>query len=154
MKRRTRVAIALAAAGAALAVGAGLWASDRITLQGERTIYTAVCAQGQWQGNLCTGQMEAGPRYRFRALKAHREVLFWRVGAAESSWRLEGCTIADGRNWTCPPGKDAGRSITLEMRQGRAEHDTSGTAQPFHGVSKWRWTLLREGLPAGDSADY
>ena len=32
-----------------------LWGSDRITMQGERTIYTADCERGTWNGDTCSG---------------------------------------------------------------------------------------------------
>jgi hypothetical protein len=37
-----------------------LWASDRITLQGERTIFTVKCDGGTWQGRRCSGRMVPG----------------------------------------------------------------------------------------------
>ena len=73
------------------------WANDFVSLQGERTIYTAQCEQGSWNGKHCSGRLAAGPRYRFRALKAHREVIFWTVAvASEPSGKLTDCTIRDG----------------------------------------------------------
>jgi hypothetical protein len=54
---------------ATLAVLAAMaWASDTVTLQGERTIYTVECRQGGWQGQHCSGRLAAGDRFRFRAL--------------------------------------------------------------------------------------
>src|SRR2546427_8730224 len=50
------------------------WATDFITPQGERTVYTAECERGVWQGAHCTGRLAAGARHRFRALKSHKEV--------------------------------------------------------------------------------
>ena len=47
-----------------------LWGSDRITLQGERTIFTVDCAGGVWEGARCTGNLVPGKRYAFRASKA------------------------------------------------------------------------------------
>src|SRR4051812_45446856 len=73
------------------------WASDFVTLQGERTIYTVHCADGTWRGQTCTGKLVPDGRVRFRALRAHREVLFWRAGVREPSGRLIGCDIEDGR---------------------------------------------------------
>ena len=66
----------------------------------------------------------------------------------------DGCVIRDGRNWTCPAHEDAKRTITLSLEHGLALHDGTGRTQPFHAVDKWRWLLLRWGLPAGSSADY
>jgi len=36
------------------------WATDFITPQGERTVYTAECERGTWQGAHCTGTLVAG----------------------------------------------------------------------------------------------
>ena len=43
-------------------------------MQGERTIYTVECQAGSWNGDRCSGQLVAGPRYRYRALPPHSEV--------------------------------------------------------------------------------
>jgi hypothetical protein len=130
------------------------WFTDFVTIQGESTVYTARCEQGQWQGDRCTGRLGAGERYRFRALPRRREVLFWTLGRDEPSGRFAGCRIEDGRNWTCPGGADAPRTITTAVVRGRAIHDPSGATRPFHAVSKWRWLLLRWGISAGQRADY
>ncbi len=138
-----------------LLLGAGLaWITDSVTLQGERTIYTVDCVGGAWKGATCTGKLAPADRYRYRALRIHREVLFWRVGASEASSRLADCDIQDGRNWRCPGGPDAARSITTALERGRAVRDPASTAKPFHAVPKWRWLLLDWGLYGGDSADY
>jgi hypothetical protein len=130
-----------------------LWASDRVTWQGERTIFTADCLDGAWVNGACTGALAAGPRYRFRALRSQREVVFWIVGAVEEpSGRYTGCEIEDGRNWRCAPGADLARTITRQMNHGVAVPDDSGVARRFHPVSKWRWTLLSWGFPAGSRA--
>ena len=73
---------------AALAFAA--WASDFVTMQGERTVYTAECASG-WQGDRCSGEVTAGKRYRYRALKPHGEVIFWTVGTSEPSGQVSDC---------------------------------------------------------------
>lgn len=129
------------------------WASDFVTLKGERTIYTVRCQGGQWSGKRCTGKLAAGSRVRFRALRAHGEVLFWNAGVHEVSGRLTGCEISDGRNWSCPVTADATKSITLQMRHGRAVHSTAGGVQAYHAVTKWRWFLLYSGLSMGSFAD-
>ena len=145
--------LALASLAVVVAFGAlAAWLGDAITLQGERTIYTVDCADGQWAGDRCTGSLRPAARFRFRALRARGEVLFWRVGVAEPSARLEACTIRDGRNWQCPPGRDAARSITLEMDRGCAVRDATSPTLAFRSVPKWRWLLLRWGLPAGSTA--
>ena len=40
-----------------VSLGAFIWASDRITLEGERTVYTVGCEQGVWIGLRCTGSV-------------------------------------------------------------------------------------------------
>jgi CxxC motif-containing protein (DUF1111 family) len=130
-----------------------VWLSDFVTLQGERTIYTVRC-EGTWSGRACRGKLLAGPRYRFRALRPHGEVLFWTVGSPQPSGRFTACAIADGRNWRCPPGPAARETITLQMEHGRALHDASGQARDFHAVTKLHWLLLRWGWPGPRDADY
>jgi hypothetical protein len=133
---------------------AAAWASDAITLQGERTVYTVDCRQGQWQGPTCSGTLAAGRLYRFRALRKHAEVMFWTVGASdEPSGKFTSCRIVDGRNWTCAPNADAARTITLQMQHGAPVPDATGMVRPFHAVAKWRWWLLRSGIPIGRDAD-
>ncbi|MCX7175893.1 MAG: hypothetical protein NT159_18605 [Proteobacteria bacterium] len=129
------------------------WVSDSITLQGERTIYTATCADGSWQDNRCSGRLVTGERFRFRALKAHREVLFWTIGATdEPSGKFSNCEIDDGRNWHCPPNANVSTTILHELSRGCPVPDTSGMARPYHQIPKWRWLLLRLGLPGGSDA--
>jgi hypothetical protein len=84
-----------------VALGFAAWASDFVTMQGERTVYTVDCKNGAWQGDHCSGQVAAGTRYRYRALKPHGEVIFWTVGTSEPSGKFNECTIQDGRNWVC-----------------------------------------------------
>ena len=123
------------------------WASDFITMQGERTIYTVECQAGSWNGDRCSGQLVVGPRYRYRALPPHSEVIFWTAGTSEPSGKFADCTIRDGRNWLCKPNGDAPRSITLQMAEGVP---IAGPAtRPFRSVSKWRWMLLQRGWSAG-----
>lgn len=129
-----------------------VWATDTVTLQGERTIYTARCEQGSWVGERCTGNLVAGDRYRYRVLRAHSEVFFWIAGSSEPSGKFTDCTIQDGRNWRCKPNADVGRSITLEMAKGFAVPDPSGAARSFHCISKLTWVLLNAGIPITSTA--
>jgi hypothetical protein len=130
-----------------------LWASDKITLEGERTVYTARCQDGAWQGAHCGGRLVAAERYRFRALKPHGEVVFWTVGASAPSGKFADCEITDGRNWTCKPNAEAARTITLQMAKGVPVADASGRTKGFHAIEKWRWVLLKWGVPVGSTAD-
>lgn len=122
-----------------------IWTSDKITLQGERTIYTVNCDNGAWIGNKCSGEMVAGPRYRYRALKARGEVLFWVLGVNEPSSKLTGCTVMDGRNWTCPVSQDASKSITLALEAGDPLTNAAWPTRALHGVSKMTWIFLELG---------
>jgi hypothetical protein len=128
------------------ALGFAGWASDFVTKKGERTIYTVECHGGAWKGDECADKLAAGPRYRYRALKPHNEVIFWIVGSKEPSGRLSPCVIESGRNWICKPGGDAARSITLEMVDGAAVAGPAGVTRPFRAVSKWHWILINRGL--------
>jgi hypothetical protein len=122
-----------------------IWSTDKITLQGERTIYTVNCAQGAWDGKRCSGTLDAGPRYRYRALTARGEVLFWVLGANEPSSKLTGCTVQDGRNWACPVSPDANKSITLAIASGDPLTNAAWPTRPMHAVSKVTWILLSWG---------
>ncbi len=139
-----RVWVIVAAVFAAL--GFAAWASDFVTMQGERTVYTVDCVGGTWQGDRCAGRLSAGVRYRYRALKPHGEVIFWTVGTKEPSGKFDDCQIQDGRNWVCKICPDAARSITLRMAQGAPVSDNPTVTKPFRSVSKWRWLLLQRGL--------
>lgn len=123
-----------------------VWSSDRITLQGERTIYTVNCAQGTWVGNRCDGAITPGPRFRYRALKARGEVLFWVLGVSEPSSKLTSCVIQDGRNWVCPVTPDASKSLTLTLAGGEPLRDPAWPTLPFHSVTKLAWVFLDSGL--------
>ena len=127
-------------------LGFAAWASDFITLQGERTVYTVECRDGAWAGERCAGKLVVGQRYRYRALTPHKEVIFWTVGTEEPSGKFGECAIQDGRNWVCKPNGDAPRSITLQMADG-VPIANPGT-RPFRAVSKWRWMLLKRGFGA------
>ena len=125
------------------------WMSDFVTLQGERTIYTADCRGGSWNGTSCSGVVVAGKRFRFRALQIHREVLFWTVAAPqEASGKFSDCEIIDGRNWVCKNAVLNGQTITREMAHGKPVPDQSGQATAYHQVAKWYWLLLNLTAPA------
>ena len=121
------------------------WCSDFVTMQGERTVYTVECRNGAWQGNRCSGQLAAGERYRYRALRPHSEVIFWTVGSKAPSGKFGECTIKDGRNWQCKANADAPRSITLQMAEGVPVAGPSAVTRSFRAVTKWRWLLLQRG---------
>jgi len=120
-----------------------LWSVDFITLQGEWTVYTAVCREGGWNGDQCGGKLAASDRYRFRALKRRKEVLFWIPGTDEPSGRLAPCEVENRSNWTCTANSDSPRSITLTLAKGQPVADPAANTRPFHAVSKIRWMLLK-----------
>jgi len=122
-----------------------LWGIDFITLQGEWTVYTAECKQGTWNGDHCSGKLAASERYRFRALKPHKEVLFWVVGSGEPSGRLAPCEIKDRKNWTCTASADGPRLTTLVMSKGQPVPDPAIDTPHRHAVSKFKWMGLRYG---------
>lgn len=124
-----------------------VWVGDGVTLQGERTVYTVKCESGTWTNNLCSGTLVAAERFRFRALTAHSEVLFWIAGSTEPSGKLAPCVIKDGRNWKCRASADAANSVTLEMSMGLPVRDQTGITRPFHEVSKFTWILLEYQVP-------
>ncbi len=130
-----------------------IWASDKVTRKGERTVYTVDCEQGVWQGARCDGRLVPAARYRFRALRRQREVLFWEAGASAPSGKFTDCMIKDGRNWLCKPSADAPTTITLQMSDGLPVPSPNGPTKQFHAVHKWRWWLLRTGLSVGATAD-
>jgi hypothetical protein len=129
------------------------WASDKVTWQAERTIFTVRCDGGDWQGLTCTGRLVAAERYRFRALKPHNEVLFWVVGGSDPSGKMTECTVQDGRNWSCRESAESARSITRTMSDGMAVHETTGVTRPFVAIDKWKWIMLAAGVPFS-SASY
>ena len=130
------------------------WASDEITLQGERTIYTVNCEHGQWDDLRCTGMMVAGARYRYRASQSRNEVVFGVAGSSAPSGKYTDCNVRNRGNWSCKPTVDMAPSITLEMRHDRATHGPPVLTIPFHAVPKWKWWLLRAGIRAFNEAAY
>jgi hypothetical protein len=121
------------------------WSVDFITPKGERTVYTADCIGGDWLAGRCTGEMMAGPRLRFRALRAQRQVLYWTVGSTEPARILTHCDITNGRNWTCPAPADVTASTVLQMQRGQPFYRAS-ELEEVHTLPKFRWLLMRAGL--------
>ena len=146
-----RISLFLLVSFAALAFMA--WATDFVTSPGEWTVYTAACNGGVWKEARCTGRIDADKRYRFRALKTHREVLFWTAGESGESGRYLDCDVLDGRTWQCPP-EPAGKSrtITHQMVRGFPIAERGSDPIEYHQVPKWKWELLRLGIRFGGSA--
>jgi len=134
-----------------VALGAIIWASDRVTVDSERTIYTARCEGGAWEGLHCTGRLVAGDRYRYRASRLRGEVHFWIVGSPSPSGVYTDCSVRNRGNWQCNATTGQAKSITLQMVDDRATHGPGGLAEPFHAVQKWKWWLLRAGVSFSDA---
>jgi hypothetical protein len=150
---RARPYFAVAAVvGISLAVA--IWASDQITLEGERTIYTVRCDGGDWKGLRCAGRLAAGDRYRYRASRSRNEVIFWVAGSSTPSGKYTDCSVRNRGNWDCNATLGQPLSITLQMVDDRATHGPSGVTLPFHAVQKWKWWLLRAGWPGFRDAWY
>lgn len=125
-----------------LALGVDVWLGDMISLEGQKTIYTAGCVHGAWLDGKCSGTLAAGERVRFLALPEKREVDFWVVGDGGPRGRLSPCVIQDGRNWSCAESADASKSITLALADGEPSGG-KGATRPCHAISKGRWLLLK-----------
>ena len=131
-----------------------IWASDKISYEGERTVYSVRCEQGVWQGWRCTGRLVAGDRYRFRASKSRQDVLYWVVGSPAPSGKYTDCKVTDRGNWTCAQAAGQPPTIAHAMVNGRPKSDGSGTMLPFHAVPKWQWWLLDAGFHLTKNATY
>jgi hypothetical protein len=145
MKRRW-FARALTTSVFVLVVAALVWSSDRITLQGERTIFAVECVQGVWQGNRCTGRLVPGPRYAFRASPRRQEVLYWIRGTEAASVKFTGCDVRNRDNWTCAVDPGQPPAVAYAMRDGRPIRKGEGLTVPFHDVPKWKWWAIRGGV--------
>jgi len=130
-----------------------LWGSDRITLQGERTIFTVNCEGGTWQGSHCTGTLVAGDQYAFRASRSRNEVIYWIRGSSAPSGKFSDCTVKDRDNWTCNVQVDQKPALTFEMIKGKPTRGGAGLALPFHHVPKWKWWAISMGAHAFAEAD-
>jgi len=131
-----------------------IWGSDRITLQGERTIYTVACANGVWEGLQCTGHLVPGDRHRFRASQSRHEVLYWIAGSDAPSGRYTDCQVKNRDNWICAVQPDQPHSIVREFSGGSPIVHGTAFAPPFYAVAKWKWWALYSGMPGLSSADY
>jgi hypothetical protein len=126
-----------------VALGVDVWLGDTISSEGQKTIYTAGCVQGEWSDGKCSGSLAAGARFRFVALPEQKEVDFWVVGDRGPRGRLSPCVIQDGRNWWCAESADASKSITLALADGKPRAEEGGHTRPCHAISKGRWLLLK-----------
>ena len=121
------------------------WASDFVTLQGERIIYTAGCEGGEWRGETCTDRMVAGSRYRYHASKEKGEVTLQIVGSGGPAGRFSNCTVLDGRNWRCPRDDVVAPTWAVQMEKGAPVFSENSSVRSERRVSKWRWFVLDTG---------
>jgi hypothetical protein len=137
-----------------VALGIALWASDKITYEGERTIYTVRCERGDWEGLACKGTMVAGDRYRFRASVSKQEVLYWVVGSSQPSGKFARCKVKDRGNWECEESAGQPVTITKAMANGRPKREDGYHNIPFRAVPKWVWWVLDAGVHVYSKAGY
>jgi hypothetical protein len=135
-------------------LGVAMWASDKITYEGERTIYTVRCEQGNWDGLLCRGTMVASDRYRFKASISKQEVLYWVVGSSQPSGKFGKCAVKDRGNWSCEASAGQPPTITRAMMNGRPRREEDEQHIAFHAVPKWVWWVLDTGLHIYNKAGY
>jgi hypothetical protein len=146
-RRGSRFFRALSIVLAVALVAALLWGSDRITLQGERTIYTVDCAGGTWTGRVCSGKLSPGKRYAFRASLARQEVVYWIRGSTAPSGKYPDCKVIDRDNWSCKSlGDGSPATIAYEMVRGHPTRAGREQMLPFHSVPKWKWWLMDAGV--------
>ena len=124
----------------------GVWASDRVTYQGERTVFTVACRDGTWDGLRCSGRMVAGDRYRFRASRSRQEVLYWIVGSSAPSGKFGDCRVENRGNWSCNVLTSSPPTIAHEMNDNRPANFVPGLDLPYPAVAKWKWALLDAGI--------
>jgi hypothetical protein len=136
------------------ALGAFIWSSDRITFEGERTVYTVTCERGEWEGLRCSGRIAAGDRHRFRSSHSRNEVVYWIAGSTKASGKYTDCAVTDRDLWSCKPHPGEQPTITHELSDGRPVQRVAGIDLPFHAVTKWKWWALRFGIRGFSKADF
>ena len=128
------------------------WATDAIPPRGVRTVYTANCKPGTWEGNRCYGRLIAGPHYRFEVNEQRGEVHFSTNDDPATKGTYSHCHVIDSANWSCDPTLQATRTIAHQMVGGRMVGDPTVPTLPFHEIEKWRWLLFSIGVPVGHDA--
>jgi hypothetical protein len=137
-----------------VSLAAFIWASDRITLEGERTIYTVGCEQGVWDGLRCTGRITAGDRYRFRASRSRHEIVYWIAGSPKPSGKYNDCDVTDRDRWSCKAGPGDLPTIAHELQDGKPVQRAASPDLPFHAVHKWKWWAMDMGIHGFSKADF
>ena len=135
-------------------LGILIWASDHVTLQGERTIYSVICEGGDWVALRCTDRLPVGDRYRFRASGSRNEVVYWIAGSRAPSGKYTDCQVSNRDNWTCTVHPDQPPSLAYQLVQGGPIARADSPVLPCHAVAKWKWWALRAGIPGFANADY
>ncbi|HEX5685920.1 MAG TPA: hypothetical protein VFY73_17990 [Ideonella sp.] len=128
-----------------------VWVTDCITPQGSWTLYSVHCQAGAWQGDRCGGRLVAASRYRMRIDRAASEVAVIDARTKVPAGRLTDCDIQDGRNWACRSAAPGTVAVVERLRYGRPD-PTPQLPEGDRPVAKWRWMLMRAGLPAGQRA--
>jgi len=130
-----------------------IWSTDRITFQGERTVYTVTCDGGSWIDSHCTSKLAAGARYTFRASRTRQEVLYWTVGSNTPSGRYGNCHVENRGNWSCKVEPEQSRTIAVEMKNDKPTRSNDGNASTYHTVPKWKWWAIRYGINSFSDAN-
>jgi hypothetical protein len=138
----------------AAVAGVAMWASDQITLQGERTLFSVKCEGGAWVGNHCTGKLVRGERYAFRVSKTRQEVIYWVRGAIVPSGKYDHCRVENRDNWQCELQTGENPAITRELHNGRPPVAAGSPIDAIHGVSKAKWYAMTFGFNWPKDADY
>jgi hypothetical protein len=132
-----------AAAIACMALAVALWASDRVTLQGQRILYLGSCVHGDWEGERCTGTLVPAAAWVFESSKRRHEVVHWTRGSDAPSVTYRGCEVRDRDNWMCPADPNGSHASAVEMRSGRIVGGLPGVSTPIRAIPKWKWWLAR-----------
>jgi hypothetical protein len=135
-------------------LGFAAWVTDWVTMEGEHTIYTVACGQGEWHDLRCTGRLVAAERYRFRASKSRNEVVYWIAGSSAPSGRYADCKVANRNNWSCKVNADERGTIVYALAKGQPVPGAPHGDIAFRAVAKWKWWALRLGIPGLTSADF
>ncbi len=139
--------VAAAVALLVAVVGAVIWGSGKISMQGERVVYTAACTAARWDDGHCAGRLVAAARYRFQAIPSRREVRVWSGGKGPPDGIIFDCNIVDAWNWTCPTAPRG--SIAIEMHNGRPVFEAAVTSAHVRLVTNVPRYALRVGLTTG-----
>jgi hypothetical protein len=75
-------------------------------------------------------------------------VIYWVRASDKPSGKYTDCKVVDRDNWSCTVAPDQPVSVAYEMANGRPSRTAARGAPPsFHYVQKWKWWLIKLGLP-------